>query len=122
MLGKGSRETSGGFQSGQMGQTVNLVAQPSQVQILLRPPVLRSQVPAGRSRGSSVSLFSMARFDYARSTRSDDGVCVVERVELNGIAPAVQAGGEGSIPFTRSRIVLSSPVRCYSSAGRAPPW
>ena len=29
---------SGGYQSGQMGQTVNLLAQPSEVRILLPPP------------------------------------------------------------------------------------
>ena len=34
------RKTRGEFQSGQMGQTVNLVAQPSQVRILLPPSIV----------------------------------------------------------------------------------
>ncbi len=69
------------FPSGQRGQTVNLLAQPSMVRIHPSPPPRVCELPG--EPGLSLAL---------------------KRVWFNGRTPAFQAGGAGSIPATRSSL------------------
>ena len=58
LLGEGSVMIMGGFPSGQRGQTVNLLAMPSKVRILLHPlraRCVRSYASAVRVRSNSVN-------------------------------------------------------------------
>lgn len=100
----------GGYPSGQRGQTVNLLAQPSQVRILLRPPALFQfgSESARRSSGSHPS--GQARLSWVLH-------CVCRRGERRGITPA-RARLRIARSATADWAALRSSLRTFATLGR----
>ena len=96
------RFRSEGFPSGQRGQTVNLLAQPSKVRILPPPPGFCDMQGSGSSVGGMCGLSDVRRRVWGDGLRCEFVGRNPGRVELNGRAEVFQTYDEGSIPFSRS--------------------